>query len=134
MDCPKCAAELDEQARFCTACGYKLEEQAGELPAGLPVAEEKGEKVASPTPVSERKVGTTVLGLVMGTIVIVIGLVRVLTAGTSITATSFGGDFYTYTYQGIVAISELLASVEVSLGWIIVAIGVGIDVSCLRKR
>lgn len=134
MDCPKCAAELDEQARFCTACGYKLEKQAGELPAGLPVAEEKGEKVASPTPVSERKVGTTVLGLVMGTIVIVIGLVRVLTAGTSITATSFGGDFYTYTYQGIVAISELLASVEVSLGWIIVAIGVGIDVSCLRKR
>lgn len=134
MNCPKCAAELDERARFCTACGYNLEEQAGGLPAGLPVAEEQEEKVAPPTSAPERKVGTTILRLVLGTIVIVIGLVRVLTAGTSITTTSFGGDFYTYTYQGIVAISELLASIEVSLGWVIVAIGVGIDVSSLRKR
>lgn len=55
-----------------------------------------------------------------------------MSAGTSISSTSFGGDFYTYTYQGIVAVSEILASIEVSLGWIIVAIGAAIDANALR--
>lgn len=72
------------------------------------------------------------LGLIVGTLIIAIGIIRIITAGTSISSTSFGGDFYTYTYQGIVAVSEILASIEVSLGWIIVAIGAAIDVNVLR--
>lgn len=73
------------------------------------------------------------IGLIVGTLFIIIGIMRVTSAGTSISSTSFGGDFYTYTYQGIVAVSEILASIEVSLGWIIAAIGAAIDLSALRS-
>lgn len=72
------------------------------------------------------------LGLIVGTLIIVIGLIRVVSAGTSISATSFGGDFYTYTYQGVVAISEILASIEQAIGWLIVAVGAGIDVISMK--
>ena len=78
----------------------------------------------------ERK--ANVLGLIVGTLIIVIGLIRVVSAGTSISATSFGGDFYTYTYQGIVAISEILASIEQAIGWLIVAVGAAIDVISMK--
>ena len=70
-------------------------------------------------------------GLAAGTFFIVLGLIRVLTAGTSISSTSFGGDFYTYTYQGIVAVAESLAVIEVTLGWILAAIGTAIDIMIL---
>ena len=40
--------------------------------------------------------------------------------------------FYTYTYQGIVAISEILASIEQAIGWLIVAVGAGIDVISMK--
>ena len=72
------------------------------------------------------------IGLAVGTIFIILGLIRVLTAGTSISATSFGGDFYTYTYQGIVAVAENLAVIEVTLGWILAAIGAAIDMMALQ--
>ena len=71
--------------------------------------------------------------MMVGTLLILIGLSRILTAGTSISPTSFGGDFYTYTYQGIVAVSEILASIEVTLGWVIVSIGAAIDVLSMRR-
>ena len=73
------------------------------------------------------------IGLLVGTILIIIGLTRILSAGTTISSTSFGGDFYTYTYRGIVAITEQLASIQASLGWVIVAIGAAIDVHALNK-
>jgi len=73
------------------------------------------------------------LGLIIGTLLIVVGLFRILSAGTSISSTSFGGDFYTYTYQGIVAVTEILARIEVSIGWLIVAVGAAIDVYSLNK-
>ena len=80
-----------------------------------------------------KKQKVNLIGLIIGTLIIVIGFSRIVSAGTSISSTSFGGDFYTYTYQGIVAVSEILASIEVSLGWVIVAIGAAIDVSSLRR-
>ena len=73
------------------------------------------------------------IGLIVGTLLIIIGLTRVMSAGTSISSTSFGGDFYTYTYRGIVAITEQLASIQVSLGWVIVAIGAAIDIRAVRN-
>jgi hypothetical protein len=77
-------------------------------------------------------VNANLIGLIVGTLIIVVGIIRIMSAGTSVSSTSFGGDFYTYTYQGIVAISEILASIEVSLGWVIVAIGAAIDVHSLQ--
>lgn len=73
------------------------------------------------------------IGLIVGTLLIVIGLIRIFSAGTTISPTSFGGDFYTYTYRGIVAITKILSSIEVSLGWVIVAIGAAIDVRSIRS-
>lgn len=72
-------------------------------------------------------------GLAAGTFFIILGLIRIMTAGSSISSTSFGADFYTYTYQGIVAVTEQLSAIEVTLGWILAAIGAAIDVQTLRS-
>lgn len=142
MTCPKCGAILEEDAKFCVSCGAHLEDFGGapldssgftqdngstqykqsEQPTISPISKEEGMK----------KFKANIPGLVVGTLIIVIGLIRVMGAGTSISATSFGGDFYTYTYQGIVAISEILASIEQAIGWLTVAVGAAIDVVSLK--
>jgi len=104
-----------------TAVAVKTEESAN-----VPAREKHTEKKVS---LSVRKL----VGLAVGTLLIVVGVMRITSAGTSISSTSFGGDFYTYAYQGIVAVSEILAEIEVSLGWVIVAIGAAIDVHSLQQ-
>lgn len=125
MNCPKCGTVLEEDARFCVSCGAPLEKrkeissyatEAQNVVSGAPKKENRKESKSNK------------VGLVAGTLLIIIGLLRVMNAGTSISEMSFGGDFYTYTYQGIVAVSEMLAVIEQSLGWLIAAVGVLIDI------
>ncbi len=136
MKCINCGAILEEDSKFCVSCGTKQEEVKAEQidslvgdsladfnPQQMPVA---GEQPAKKTKKAK------MVKLIVGTLFILIGLQRVLSAGTSISSTSFGADFYTYTYRGIVAISEILASIQVSLGWVIAAIGAAIDVSAFK--
>ena len=139
MKCPKCGAILEEDSKFCVSCGAHLgsveeTEHAHQNPVVTESSISQQSAVIHDAKVSGdtkmRKVN--LVGLVIGTLIIVVGIIRIMSAGTSISPTSFGGDFYTYTYQGIVAISEMIASLEVSIGWVIVAIGAAIDVSSLR--
>lgn len=90
-----------------------------------------GDAASSPGKPADRRL--KIIGLSVGTVIMIIGFIRIATAGTSISSTSFGADFYTYTYQGIVAVTEALASIEVTLGWILVAIGAAIDALSLRS-
>lgn len=72
-----------------------------------------------------------IIRLAVGAIIIIIGIIRILTAGKTIDTASFGADFYTYTYKGIVAMVKLLKSIEVTLGWILVAIGASIGLKAI---
>ena len=153
MICPRCGASLDEDSKFCEVCGNPVQpadkpetepaavpsERSAEVksePAAAPSetsAEVKKEPAENPLPVSGKKTLSKgeMIGLAIGTVFIVVGFIRIATAGTSISSTSFGADFYTYTYQGIVSVAEILASIEVTLGWILAAIGASIDIRVL---
>ena len=153
MICPRCGASLDEDSKFCEVCGNPVQpadkpetepaavpsERSAEVksePAAAPSetsAEVKKEPAENPLPVSGKKTQSKgeMIGLAIGTVFIVVGFIRIATAGTSISSTSFGADFYTYTYQGIVSVAEILASIEVTLGWILAAIGASIDIRVL---
>lgn len=153
MICPRCGASLDEDSKFCEVCGNPVQpadkpetepaavpsERSAEVkkePAAIPSeksAEVKKEPAENPLPVSGKKTLSKgeMIGLAIGTVFIVVGFIRIATAGTSISSTSFGADFYTYTYQGIVSVAEILASIEVTLGWILAAIGASIDIRVL---
>ena len=138
MICPRCGASLDEDSKFCEVCGNpvqpadKPETEQQAVPSERS-AEVKSEPAENLLPVSGKKTLSKgeMIGLAIGTVFIVIGFIRIATAGTSISSTSFGADFYTYTYQGIVAVAEILASIEVTLGWILAAIGASIDIRVL---
>lgn len=141
MNCKQCGAELEQDSRFCFSCGARMDE-APDMPVGTPDMSMNNERPVFPSSVPAPKAKTDwrnlltgnakMIRLIVGTLLIILGLIRVFMAGTSISSTSFGADFYTYTYQGIVAVSEILASIEASLGWVIVAIGAAIDVGALR--
>lgn len=82
---------------------------------------------------NEKVMKWKLLRLGVGTLFIVLGIIQAASAGTSISSTSFGGDFYTYTYQGIVAVAEGLAAIERSLGMILAAIGAAIDLQVINS-
>lgn len=158
MNCPKCNAVIDDDSIFCTHCGevIRSEEKNEEVDrenegTAAPDPAEGEEKEDAPEPAEGEEKETAskpaaskpgmekfagnknkLIGLIIGTVLIAVGFYRISKAGTSISSESFGADFYTYTYQGIVAVSEILASIEVTLGWVIVAIGAAIDVLSLR--
>ena len=125
MNCPKCNAVIDDDSKFCVYCGASIEAEAAST-----VVESAAPASSTMQKLLQDK--TKLIGLIVGTALIIVGIYRIMEAGTTISSTSFGADFYTYTYQGIVAISRILASIEVTVGWVIIAIGAAIDVISLR--
>lgn len=132
MNCPKCGTLLEEDANFCVFCGTQYESNE-KIKQTITTTSSSFERNNGKGHSQKRKKKLNRIGLVVGSLFIVIGLMRIFTAGTSISSTSFGGDFYTYTYQGIVAISEILVSIEITLGWIVVAIGSTINIISFKR-
>lgn len=141
MKCPKCGVLLEEDSKFCSSCGANIEADVkNEETVSTDSKQEKNSKIMDGankafgllSGMENSNKGRKMIGLVVGTILIIIGLTRIFSAGVSISSTSFGADFYTYSYQGIVAIAEILSSIEVTLGWVIVAVGAAIDVISLK--
>ena len=146
MNCPKCNAVIDDDSVFCIHCGEPIKgadenvevSDKNEINKDQAIEEEKVSSQVS-APVSGDSMVQKILkdkakliGLIVGTALIAVGIYRITNAGTTISSTSFGADFYTYTYQGIVAISRILASIEVTIGWVIISIGAAIDVISLK--
>lgn len=137
MVCKNCGTQLDQDSMFCTTCGAKVEKEVFQpAPAAQPfVAPPVYAPIPTPIPQKPKaKLNLSkLIGLIVGSLLVLIGLIQVMSAGSTISSTSFGADFYTYTYRGIVAITKQLASIHSALGWVIVAIGAGIDINALRK-
>lgn len=115
INCPECGKEVSDRAKMCINCGCPIKD-----------------KTSEPQLLSEnRKSIIQIIGLTVGLFFIFVGIIRIATAEADIYSASFGADFYTYTYKGIVEIAEILASIRVSLGWIIISIGAFIDIFVL---
>lgn len=80
MNCPKCGAILEEDAKFCASCGTRLDD-LGETSSDGVTQDKQNNHSTTFTPQKtetkkERK--ANVLGLIVGTLIIVIGLSRFL--------------------------------------------------------
>ena len=133
MKCFNCGAEIDPNSKFCIECGaiLKADNSSGE-PAMVKenvVPFQKNNNIG----VSKIQPYVKYIELAVGISLVIVGFIRLLSSGTSISTTSFGGDFYTYTYQGIVAISELLSDIEASLCWLIMGIGASMIFRALKR-
>ena len=150
-NCVKCGAALQEGAKFCIGCGLPVGEMENCAPETAPATEatgfdkeaavekakeaaEKAKVVAGATAKKLKKLPADTLSLIVGTLLIIVGFIQLTGGNTTISSTSFGGDFYTYTYRGIVAISQLLSHLNKSVAWLIIGMGASIDLKVLNKR
>lgn len=139
MNCKFCNAEINDDAIFCTACGSKLSDE----PVNNAPAEVQNSQPTPPANTTEpdkkekkkltgSKINT--VELIAGIFFFVIGLFRAFTTGSSIQGTSFGADFYTYTYRGIVECAEILADIGVTMGFMVAAIGAFMIFNAIRNK
>ena len=146
MICKNCGAQLEENIQFCGNCGAPTAEATpvvNSAPAATPVV--NSAPAATPIPQTVVNVATENakklknvkkyinLETIVGFVFIIIGIIRALTSSASVSPTSFGADFYTYSYKAIVNCAELLSSVNVTLSIILIAIGCVIIFNSKRK-
>ena len=157
MNCMKCGALIPDDSDFCPVCGATI---AADTPdAGSSASktdmtanslDEKSQKHS--TPVSGNKPepekpksaeagsltskGDTacLVGIVAGILFTVVGLLIMIIASPGCETTSFGGDAYTFIYQGIVAIANGVALMARAMGGCLAAIGVFMACYFWRKR
>lgn len=132
MNCKFCGKELAENAAFCPECGKSVTEEVAapvenvvENDVAAPIAEVKKLK---------KKISFNTVCLLVGTLLIIIGFIRLMDSSVSISSTSFGADFYTYAYKGIVACAEMLGKINKTLSWCLISIGAIIDIKAIREN
>ena len=144
MICPHCNAQIPDGTTFCTACGAPVPPaQPLSYPPPVPPPPSGGDTSSAkppaggsfsvaPPPLTVPKkpakakgacLPACIAGIVIGTICLFFGLYTLFSASCSIHSTSFGGDFYTYTYKGIVAVAELMVTLIKSAAMLCVGLG-----------
>ena len=131
MKCKYCGSELQEGVMFCTNCGKSVAEEGAAQETAQPTEQIKdvAEKVKN---AAKKGSKGDLIQLIIGTIIIIIGFTRLGQSSVSISSTSFGADFYTYAYRGIVACANMLGKINATISWLIITLGVMIDLKAVK--
>ena len=72
------------------------------------------------------------VAMIVGTFLILVGFARLFGSTVTISPVSFGADYYTYAYRGIIECAELLGKINGTISWLIIAVGTAIDLKALK--
>ena len=120
MICPKCNEMLPDDSTFCTKCGAAIETPAA---ADVTAPQIPPMDFSAFPPVKIKKNKMPLIGMILGAVFILWGLIGLLGTQCGVSPTSFGGDFYTFCYRGIVEAAELVAVAAKAIYTLVMAFG-----------
>lgn len=135
MICSSCKAIIPDDSLFCEDCGARIDVVVESVSEDAPIQVDAsdvsaaGDATETPQPAASSSSPETAMplppakvegafsqlneklapiGLFAGALCVVVALIGLALSGGGVETTSFGGDYQTYTYQGIAAISKEL--------------------------
>ncbi len=145
MTCPSCGHQNESGSKFCEICGTKIEKPVSSSESSKTIAVVANSESNTNSGVgtsnqqakdSIKKIDTVIriegiIGLIIGTIIVLMGFNLLSDISGYMSDITFGADFYTYSYNGIRRVFEELQTVEKILSWVVISIGALIDVYSL---